>query len=98
MPKKQSWYKDALCATDSVIRQFFESNRKRDIQVAQLACRSCPVRMDCLEHAISNKETEGIWGGLCYIERLEIEQAWLQLTPLDDFVRNYDETHRSRAS
>lgn len=27
-------------------------------------CRQCPVRLHCLDHAISTREPDGIWGGL----------------------------------
>lgn len=27
-------------------------------------CRQCPVRLNCLDHAISTNEPDGIWGGL----------------------------------
>lgn len=27
-------------------------------------CRTCPVRLACLDHAISTSEPDGIWGGL----------------------------------
>lgn len=26
-------------------------------------CQSCPVRLDCLDHAIKNNYAVGIWGG-----------------------------------
>lgn len=30
---------------------------------ARRICAACPVRVDCLEHAIGNREEFGIWGG-----------------------------------
>ena len=38
-------------------------------QKAKAVCSSCPVRMKCLEHANTNGETFGIWGGLTPKER-----------------------------
>lgn len=35
-------------------------------------CRRCPVRIDCLEHALAEDEGIGIWGGLQPSERLRI--------------------------
>jgi WhiB family redox-sensing transcriptional regulator len=31
-------------------------------------CRDCPVRMACLEHALTRPEVEGVWGGLDWDE------------------------------
>jgi Transcription factor WhiB len=43
-------------------------------------CRSCPVRVDCLTHALvteSQKERHGVWGGLSAHQR---NVAWERLT------------------
>ena len=32
-------------------------------------CDGCPVRVQCLEHALSTPEVEGIWGGKLPHER-----------------------------
>jgi WhiB family redox-sensing transcriptional regulator len=36
---------------------------------AKEICRSCGVRKDCLEYALSIREPHGIWGGLNEVER-----------------------------
>lgn len=36
---------------------------------ARRVCRQCPVRADCLTHAIAAQECRGIWGGLTPAER-----------------------------
>jgi WhiB family transcriptional regulator, redox-sensing transcriptional regulator len=36
---------------------------------AKSVCASCPVRVECLEHAIAVDERYGIWGGLNQEER-----------------------------
>ena len=37
---------------------------------AKSLCADCPVKMPCLEYAITNNESHGIWGGLTYKERV----------------------------
>ena len=32
-------------------------------------CRSCAVKKDCLDYAVSIREPHGIWGGLNEVER-----------------------------
>jgi len=36
---------------------------------AKAICRICPVREACLEHAITAREKQGVWGGLTERER-----------------------------
>jgi len=39
---------------------------------ARALCRSCPVRVACLEHALAVQEPHGIWGGLNELERRRV--------------------------
>lgn len=43
---------------------------------AKAICEVCPVRLQCLDQALDNKERWGCWGGLIPIERLRIERKW----------------------
>ncbi len=61
------WRFEAACA-DSDDRLFFPS-RGSSTKVARAICAHCPVRLDCLDHAIKNKENAGIWGGMSVRER-----------------------------
>lgn len=36
---------------------------------ARAVCQTCPVRSDCLEHALRVQEPSGIWGGMTEEER-----------------------------
>ena len=37
-------------------------------------CRSCEVRVECLEYALSHAEKFGIWGGLSERERRRVRR------------------------
>ena len=39
---------------------------------AKAVCAECPVQGDCLEHAIGNREHNGVWGGATERERQRI--------------------------
>lgn len=39
---------------------------------AKAVCAECPVREACLEHAIGNREHNGVWGGATERERQRI--------------------------
>ncbi len=41
---------------------------------AREICAACPVRAQCEEYALANKERYGMWGGLTPIERRRIER------------------------
>jgi WhiB family transcriptional regulator, redox-sensing transcriptional regulator len=55
-------------------------NREQE-QTAKAICGSCPVRAECLEHAILMPETGGIWGGLNSAERFLVRKQWLKMNP-----------------
>ena len=39
---------------------------------AKAVCDVCPVRQHCLEHALSSRERDGVWGGATEKERRRI--------------------------
>lgn len=41
---------------------------------ARTLCEACPVREECVLHALAEKERFGMWGGLTPIERRRIER------------------------
>ncbi|WP_276319876.1 WhiB family transcriptional regulator [Egibacter rhizosphaerae] len=41
---------------------------------AKRICGECPVRNECLEHALENDERFGIWGGLSERERRKLKR------------------------
>lgn len=42
------------------------------VEHAKAICETCPVRNQCLEHAIARREKLGIWGGTTWRERRRI--------------------------
>jgi hypothetical protein len=44
-------------------------------RLARETCAACPVREECLQHALVNNETSGIWGGTTDRERQRIGYA-----------------------
>lgn len=60
------WQDDAECA--EIASEFFFPDEDNPIagnyKVAERICAVCPVKVQCLEYAISNDERFGMWGGL----------------------------------
>lgn len=68
----QTWRKRAACdGIDPDI--FYPASEDESAAVeAKAICETCPVRQPCLEHALANREREGIWGGMTERERRRV--------------------------
>lgn len=64
------WSKRAACrGLDPLI--FFPATDE-DAGPAKAVCGECAVRERCLEHALGQREREGVWGGCTERERRRI--------------------------
>ena len=50
----------------------------RSAEPARRVCAACPVRQPCLDYAITNRITHGIWGGLAERERRALRSGWVR--------------------
>lgn len=48
--------------------ELFFDERPNSLKKARLLCLGCPIKADCLQHALEYKEAWGIWAGLDYRE------------------------------
>jgi WhiB family transcriptional regulator, redox-sensing transcriptional regulator len=69
------WYDDAACQGLG-FQEFFDAEQ---LTAAREICSSCPVRAKCLQFAIDNGITAGIWGGLTPLERRRVRppRTWV---------------------
>ena len=64
-----SWsYRAACRGLDPTV--FFPADD--DEATAKAVCAQCPVREVCLEHALGQRERDGVWGGCTEKERRSI--------------------------
>jgi WhiB family transcriptional regulator, redox-sensing transcriptional regulator len=68
--KKLSWQNRAACR--GVDTNIFFPATDEEAEPAKIVCAACPVREACLEHALADREREGIWGGATERERRRI--------------------------
>ncbi|TQM01604.1 WhiB family transcriptional regulator [Pseudonocardia kunmingensis] len=61
-----SWRGAARCRTDNANNLFVRGAKQRD---ARVFCRPCPVRTECLAHALDARIEWGVWGGMTERER-----------------------------
>lgn len=64
-----SWEDAAACAQADPALFFPEDGHADQAGEAKSVCRSCPVRAECLNHALTSGEEFGIWGGTTERER-----------------------------
>jgi WhiB family transcriptional regulator, redox-sensing transcriptional regulator len=66
------WTDRAACrGTDTEI--FFPANPDEEAEALSI-CATCPVRAQCLDYAVRNRETYGIWGGTTPEQRRRIRR------------------------
>ena len=53
---------------------FFPEAGDPNLDVAREICRSCPVRLECLDFAVSEGISHGVWGGASERERRRIRR------------------------
>lgn len=65
-----TWRQHAACRGLDV--EVFYPSTDELAEEAKVVCAECPVRQPCLEHALSGRERDGVWGGLTERERRRI--------------------------
>ena len=67
------WWFAGLCAqTDP---ELFFPEKGGSVREAKAVCAGCPVRAQCLEHALAHDERYGVWGGTSERERRRLKDA-----------------------
>jgi WhiB family redox-sensing transcriptional regulator len=67
-----TWRKRAACRGLNVEIFYPDPDDDADATEGKAICSECPVRQACLEHALADREREGIWGGTTERERRRI--------------------------
>lgn len=65
-----SWMDLGSCVGED--QDLWFPTEKSNAKTAKQICAACPVRLECLEYAVSANERYGVWGGLSYKERQAI--------------------------
>ncbi|MEV0452114.1 WhiB family transcriptional regulator [Streptomyces sp. NPDC050600] len=71
----ERWMVSALCRTAHADDLFVEGAAQSQ---ARALCTGCPVRSECLAHALDGRIEHGVWGGMTERER----RALLRRRPL----------------
>lgn len=68
-----NWMDEAACTNHPHAEWWFPSSG--NMSAAAAVCARCPVRLECLDYAITNEIEEGCWGGLSAKERSKTARA-----------------------
>ncbi|WP_343245011.1 WhiB family transcriptional regulator [Streptomyces sp. SID14478] len=63
---RDTWWERAECRTADPETLFVEGAAQ---VAAKRICSACPVRTECLSHALDQRIEHGVWGGLTERER-----------------------------
>lgn len=80
----EPWMTRGVCHVERVDTAVFFPWSPDDVALAQQFCWRCPVRDDCLDYALRNREDFGIWGG-------KSERARARLRRLTNHLREDDQ-------
>ena len=72
------WRELAACRGTEL--EVFFPGRGESAGPARQVCAACPVRQPCLDYAITNRISHGIWGGLTERERRALRSRWVRAT------------------
>ena len=75
------WRELAACRGADL--EVFFPGRGESAGPARQVCAACPVRQSCLDYAITNRISHGIWGGLTERERRELRSGWVRASRRD---------------
>ena len=75
------WRELAACRGADL--EVFFPGRGESAGPTRQVCAACPVRQPCLDYAVSNRITHGIWGGMTERERRPLQSAWVQAARRD---------------
>ncbi|MDT7742058.1 MAG: WhiB family transcriptional regulator, redox-sensing transcriptional regulator [Actinomycetota bacterium] len=62
----RDWRHRARCRGEDPDTLFVQGAQQRDVREV---CKACPVRTECLAHALDNRIRFGVWGGMTERER-----------------------------
>jgi WhiB family redox-sensing transcriptional regulator len=75
------WRELAACRGADL--DLFFPGRGESAEPARGVCAACPVRQPCLDYALTNRITHGVWGGLTERERRAPRSGWVRASRRD---------------
>jgi WhiB family redox-sensing transcriptional regulator len=93
MAGRRNWRAAARCRTTDAEGLFVKGARQRE---AREFCRTCPVRTECLAHALDQRIEFGVWGGTTERERRALLRSRPHVTSWAALLLAAREAHLAR--
>jgi WhiB family redox-sensing transcriptional regulator len=90
MTGRRNWRATARCRTADAEELFVTGARQRE---ARGFCRACPVRTECLAHALDQRIEFGVWGGATERERRALLRSRPDVTSWAELLFAAQEAH-----
>lgn len=88
-----NWRAAARCRTADAEGLFVQGARQRE---ARDFCRTCPVRTECLAHALDHRVEFGVWGGMTERQRRALLRARPEVTSWAELLTAARQAHDER--
>jgi WhiB family redox-sensing transcriptional regulator len=85
-----NWRTAARCRTANAEDLFVRGARQRE---ARDFCRTCPVRTECLAHALDQRVEFGVWGGMTERQRRALLRARPEVTSWAELLTAAQRAH-----
>jgi WhiB family transcriptional regulator, redox-sensing transcriptional regulator len=95
MTDQWNWRVAARCRTTDAEDLFVVGAQQRE---AKLFCRTCPVRTECLAHALDERIEFGVWGGMTERERRALLRRRPDVESWMDLLTDARQAHYSAAA
>ena len=77
METRWNWRSASRCRTSDAEDLFVTGRKQRE---ARRFCRVCPVRTECLAHALDHRIEFGVWGGMTERQRRKLIRQHPEVT------------------
>jgi WhiB family redox-sensing transcriptional regulator len=95
MAGRWNWRAAARCRTTDAEGLFVTGAQQRE---AREFCRACPVRTECLAHALDQRIEFGVWGGMTERERRALLRSRPEVRSWADLLADARTAHYASAA